>query len=45
MACCTAEFQVRSHAGYELDEDDLRDVKALHRRFGVPLLPEHVRTR
>ncbi len=45
MACCTAEFQVRSHAGYELDEDDLRDVKALHRRFGVPLLPEHERTR
>ncbi|WP_373430224.1 nucleotidyltransferase domain-containing protein [Streptomyces sp. V1I1] len=41
VPCCTAEFQVGSHAGYELDEDDLRDVLALHRRFGVLLLPEH----
>jgi 3-oxoadipate enol-lactonase len=41
VPCCTAEFQVGSHAGYELGEDDLRDVLALHRRFGVLLLPEH----
>jgi lincosamide nucleotidyltransferase A/C/D/E len=45
VVCCTVEFQVRSHTGYELDEDDLRDVEALHRRFGLPLLPEHVRPR
>jgi len=45
VACCTAAFQVRSHAGYELDEDDLRDVEALHRRFGIPLLPEQRGTR
>jgi len=30
VACCTAEFQVRSHVGYEQDEDDLRDVEAIH---------------
>lgn len=45
VPCCTADFQVKSHAGYELDDDDLRDVEALHRRFGVPLLPEHKRAR
>jgi len=39
VACCTAEFQVRSHSGYELDEDDFRDVTALHERFGLTLPP------
>ena len=43
VACCTVDYQVKSHNGYELDDDDLRDVEALHRRFGVPLLPEHKR--
>lgn len=38
---CTASFQARSHAqGYEPD-DDYRDVLALHRRFGTPLLPPY----
>jgi len=45
VGCCTADFQVKSHAGYELSDDDLRDVEALHRRFGVPLLPAHKRAR
>ena len=26
-----------THAGYELDEEDVRDLLALHERFGVPL--------
>lgn len=39
--CCTAEFQMRSHSRYTLDADDLRVVLALHRRFGLPLLPAH----
>jgi lincosamide nucleotidyltransferase A/C/D/E len=42
VACCTAEYQVRSHTGYPLDEDDYRDVMALHRAFGIPL-PEPYR--
>lgn len=41
--CLTAEYQVRSHAGYTLKETDLADVHALHERFGVPLLEEHTR--
>lgn len=35
--CGTADFQVASHTGYAIDEDDERDVLALHHRFGVPL--------
>ncbi|MEV8284450.1 nucleotidyltransferase domain-containing protein [Streptomyces niveus] len=35
--CGTAHFQVASHTGYAIDEDDERDVLALHHRFGVPL--------
>lgn len=35
--CGTAEFQVASHTGYAIDEDDEADVLALHHRFGVPL--------
>ena len=37
VPCCTAEFQIKSHAGYELDENDFRDVMALCRRFGLAL--------
>ncbi|MFI6323784.1 nucleotidyltransferase domain-containing protein [Nonomuraea sp. NPDC050556] len=39
VACCTAEFQVISHTGYEIDDDDVRDVMALHHRFGIPVPP------
>jgi lincosamide nucleotidyltransferase A/C/D/E len=38
---CTAEFQVWSHSGYEIDDNDIHDVVALHRRFGVPLPPAY----
>ncbi|MEV6424003.1 nucleotidyltransferase family protein [Streptomyces sp. NPDC051662] len=41
VACCTPEYQVRSHTGYEIDADDVHDVLALHRRFGVPLPPPY----
>lgn len=37
VRCCTADFQVRSHTGYELTSKDYHDVSALHRRFGIPL--------
>lgn len=39
VACCTAEFQMISHTGYEIDDDDVRDVMALHHRFGIPVPP------
>jgi lincosamide nucleotidyltransferase A/C/D/E len=41
VACCTAEFQMRSHTGYEPDADDVRDVVALHEHFGIPLPPPY----
>jgi lincosamide nucleotidyltransferase A/C/D/E len=40
VRCLTPEVQILCHAGYELDADDIRDVKALQTRFGVELLPE-----
>lgn len=43
VRCLTAEVQVRCHTGYQLREVDFHDMEALHRRFGVKLLPEHHR--
>jgi lincosamide nucleotidyltransferase A/C/D/E len=40
VACTTVISQVRSHTGYTLDDDDVRDMLALHRRFGTDLPPE-----
>lgn len=37
--CLTPEVQVLCHAGYELDADDIRDLRLLHDCFGVPLPP------
>jgi lincosamide nucleotidyltransferase A/C/D/E len=39
IRCLTAEVQVLCHAGYELDDEDRRDMRALHETFGVELLP------
>jgi lincosamide nucleotidyltransferase A/C/D/E len=41
VACCTAEFQVHSHTGYDFDEQDVRDLIALCDRFGVALPTEY----
>jgi lincosamide nucleotidyltransferase A/C/D/E len=41
VRCLSPEYQVQSHTGYEIDEGDVRDVMALHRRFGVPLPTEY----
>lgn len=41
VGCCTAEFQVRSHTGYPLDDNDYRDVLALCERFAIPLPAEY----
>ncbi|GHG74446.1 hypothetical protein GCM10018779_51160 [Streptomyces griseocarneus] len=40
VRCLTAQGQVLCHTGYELDDEDRRDMAALHERFGVDLLPE-----
>jgi lincosamide nucleotidyltransferase A/C/D/E len=37
IQCMSAEFQVRSHTGYEHDADDAHDVLLLHERFGIAL--------
>lgn len=36
------EWLVRFHTGYEIDEQDIHDVMALHRRFGVSLPDEYI---
>lgn len=41
VPCCTVEFQVRSHLGYEFDEQDRRDMAALCDHFGIELPPEY----
>jgi lincosamide nucleotidyltransferase A/C/D/E len=43
VGCCTAGFQMRSHTGYELDENDFHDVLVLHHRFGIPIPAEYGR--
>lgn len=37
----SAEDAVKFHSGYELDEDDYHDVKALCDKFGIDLPPEY----
>jgi lincosamide nucleotidyltransferase A/C/D/E len=41
VPCCRAGFQMRSHTGYELDDNDVHDVLLLHRQFGIPLPDEY----
>ena len=31
----SAEMQMRTHAGYELQESDMHDLRLLHDRFGI----------
>jgi len=41
VKCPPPEVMVGFHTGYDTDEDDYRDVKALCERFGVPLPKEY----
>lgn len=41
VQCISAEDAVKFHSGYELDEDDYHDVKALCDHFGIPLPSEY----
>lgn len=43
VRCICAEWLVKFHSGYQLDENDYRDVKALCERFGIPLPEEFKR--
>lgn len=39
--CISPEYLVRFHTEYEVDENDIRDVLALCKRFNLPLPPEY----
>ena len=39
VRCLTAEVQVLCHGGYELEDDDVHDLRALRDRLGVELQP------
>ena len=42
VRCPTAAFQIDSHSGYKLKQQDIDDVTALSEKFGLPLLPEQL---
>ena len=42
VRCLTAEYQVVSHTGYKIDENDRRDVKALCERFNIDYPKEYL---
>jgi lincosamide nucleotidyltransferase A/C/D/E len=41
VRCLSAEMQMRTHTGYELQQKDLHDLRLLHERFGVDYPEEH----
>ena len=41
VRCISPEWMVKFHTGYELDEDDYRDVRALCQRFGIEMPSEY----
>ena len=41
--CLSVDYQVRSHSGYILTDTDFADMRALHEKYGVALLPEQVK--
>jgi lincosamide nucleotidyltransferase A/C/D/E len=41
VRCITPEWMVKFHTGYQLDENDYRDVKALCQRFDIPMPEEY----
>lgn len=43
VKCVPPDWMVKFHSGYELDEDDYRDVSALCERFGIALPDEYKR--
>lgn len=43
VRCLSVDYQVRSHAGYALQDTDFADLRALQEKYGVALLPEQVK--
>ena len=43
VKCISADWMVKFHSGYELDENDDQDVSALCERFGMALPAEYER--
>jgi lincosamide nucleotidyltransferase A/C/D/E len=41
VRCLSAETQMRTHTGYELQQKDVDDLRLLHERFGVEYPEEH----
>jgi hypothetical protein len=45
VRCLAPEMQMLCHTGYELPDEQLRDLGLLHERFGVEYPDEHSRLR
>lgn len=45
VKCISAEYLVKFHTGYELDENDFKDVMALCERFGIEYPKEYAHLR
>ena len=43
VRCLSVDYQVRSHAGYTLQDTDFADLRALQERYGVKLLPAQIK--
>jgi lincosamide nucleotidyltransferase A/C/D/E len=43
VSCISAEWKVKFHSGYELQEKDFKDVSALCQKFGIELPQEYAR--
>ena len=43
VRCISPEWMVKFHTGYEPDENDYRDVRALCQRFGIEMPSEYVK--
>ena len=43
VRCLSVDYQVRSHAGYTLQNTDFADLRALHEKYGVKLLPTQIK--
>lgn len=43
VRCLSVDYQVRSHAGYTLQDTDFADLRALQKKFRVKLLPTQIK--
>lgn len=43
VRCLSVDYQVRSHTGYTLTDTDFADMRALHQKYRIKLLPEQIK--